>query len=579
MFKKTLRVTLSLSIIFGALACEQPEASEPNPPDSQTEPFEPSDPAEETLTPPEEVPEEEGPSEEPKEDQPSEDPNFFTGIYVPGPTAREFMVDANPEAGFNIPYFIYLPSTKNQTINENAPRHLLLEGLNFGIVTNDIYAVMNQQLHAGLDTHLVTDVTEALFIPKVVPYLPKTCVTMTSPYGTESGHFHALDSTVIRLKEYFDQVKPCVFPDENIPHPGGQYLRDLFDIDQQISAIVDDAKERLNMSGWNLEEKIFLAGFSASGSFADAYTSMFPSQVQAMFAGGLFIPTQPITEHEGHTMSYQLGVSEYGTIMGDPFDLETFNQVAKMYYMGELETIDAVEGTDVYTDYHRSVIYSIYGTQSINDRWYNAQTLFFASGGDGLFITDKTAEHHVSSEVIAMAVEFFKINRGVEAPNYDLALPSENVVFHLNGELSGEIDRKGVSNNDASDQCSINYDFTRQRPNTLAILAAFDPYSAQNHPFNTFGLNGIYTGNSVIMDALEAEYLIYFDYPSNSIQDLCDYFAGVNFTTKTYSYYLKGDQKILRVYGNSVNELLTIIESMDSDVLDVDWDQIATRID
>lgn len=498
----------------------------------------------------------------------------FTGAYIPNENIQSFVVEANPEQGFNIPYFIYLPSTTYQNENEYDPAHLLLEGLNYGITTNDIESSLLENLARGETPHVVGEITEALFIPKIVPYLPKTCFLMETETGSEKGHFHALDSTVIHMDAHIDALEECRFTPDDELLLGRDYLEKLMDIDAQIFAMVEDAQTRLNASGWHLEETIFVAGFSASGGFADAFTSMYPSKVQAMFAGGLFIPTIPAPSYQGLDLPYQIGVNDHGIIAGDAFDLEAFNQVAKIYYMGELETIDAVAAPDVYTDEHREIIYDLYGTQSINSRWYNAQDVFFEVGGEGIFLTDKNEAHYTSSTVVDYVIQTFKLNRGTSTALYDMNPPGDDIVLHSNLGLIGDPDLEGAAQ---SSTCELDVSFENQTVGTLGILSTIDPYQG-NHPFNQLELQNVGTSIEFTDPMKRAEYLIIIDIMGRDYNDLCDYWGTTSLTEEALSYYRKGDQKVVRLYAETENEMIDLIASLSPDLLDIDW-QTAPIID
>ncbi len=482
--------------------------------------------------------------------------------YKSGLEPKMHLIEANPENGFNIPYFIYLPSTKHKVENEMYQNYLILEGMNNNIIGNDLNTMLYKNLVKGQRTHVVYDLQEKLHLPRIVPYLPKTNVRVEhDEYETEFGHFHGLDSTLIHLEDHIDSIESSSREDETDALPEG-YLESLFDIDKQIHAMVEDAQSKLNTSGWNLEDEIFTAGFSASGGFAQRYTSMYPEQVKAMYAGGIFFPILPTDSYQGHDLIYQLGTYKYERLFGAPFDKEAFNDVAKVFYMGEGETIDSLEGRDTNTHLHREIVYDIYGTDSINTRWYNAQDIYFDVGGEGMFITDKTMRHETSQEVIDYLIDFFTMNRDSDVPLYTTETNHPQLVLHHNGikyeDPDFEWDWPKVIN------YGMGTAFGDKEPTELF------------QQLQTHQLQNIDKTNMFEHDVKLNEYMIFLMHDNQSIKSLDNYFENVNLPVNGMEYYRDGEQKIIYIHQNTKEELLDFIENLQPDLLMEDFSDAKT---
>ena len=471
-----------------------------------------------------------------------------------GSGANGVIIPADPERGFNIPYFIFTPSTKYQEANEGKPQYLILEGLNFNIIGNDIDNMLEDNFQAGAYSHVVSDLMERLYLPKIVPYIPKICVYIDHGTWREYGHFHALDSTITHLEETLDQLQFCDFYGDNVQEVSPDYLEKLFNIHEQVHAMTIDAIHRLNASGWELEDEIFVAGFSASGSFADVYTSVYPDQVKAMFAGGLFLPTIPTETYQGYNLIYQLGTFDHKRLFGRSFDIEDFNNTAKVYYMGGREVIDALAGTDVYTRMHRTIAYSIFGENSINERWHRSQEIFFDVGGEGLFITDTTKGHVTSQEVIDYLVTFFQANRVSDHPVYPIDTTFPQLVLHHNGTLYGEPnlewELEGV-----------------QYWNHISVLGNREPAELFAERFGSLFDNQVLT-NMFTYPAPYNEYLVFLMHDNQTIHELGGYLANAELPRNDMAYFTKGDQKIIYIHNTTESELIeTILTLVASDIL------------
>jgi hypothetical protein len=85
-----------------------------------------------------------------------------------------------------------------------------------------------------------------------------------------------------------------------------------------------------------VEQKFWLRGFSASGSFVSRFTAIHPERVQAVVAGaGGYGPIVPVAEWAGETLPYPTGVSDLAELVGLPFNEEAFRQVPILIYVGD----------------------------------------------------------------------------------------------------------------------------------------------------------------------------------------------------------------------------------------------------
>ena len=65
-------------------------------------------------------------------------------------------------------------------------------------------------------------------------------------------------------------------------------------IDLQLLKMIDDARERFAARGINLDSKVFLWGFSASGQFVSRFVMLHPDRVKAAsFGSPMYGPTVP----------------------------------------------------------------------------------------------------------------------------------------------------------------------------------------------------------------------------------------------------------------------------------------------
>ena len=199
----------------------------------------------------------------------------------------------NSDKGINIPSIIAIP------LVENMGKQVILESNN--LETGNFEHILGQ----GLQT--VTKLSGLTYnepTPIVVPLIPS-----------------------YRNPPYFQQLSRECF---ELPPEDRNYR-----IDEQVVRIIDKAKEIVKEErGIDLEEKIFLNGYSSSGVFAQRFALLHPELIGTACIGGasgsIPIPTEDL--------GYPLGIADYKELTGKDFDMEGYKEIDFTYYVGKLET-------------------------------------------------------------------------------------------------------------------------------------------------------------------------------------------------------------------------------------------------
>jgi len=191
-------------------------------------------------------------------------------------------IPADPANGFYWPYYLSIPQgITSQTV-------LLVEPNNSGFVDDD---PESHDAAAEALALLRTPFAVELGTPLLVPTFPR-------PATYWPVYVHALDRDTLLTN-----------------------LEGLQRVDLQLIAMIDDARERLTALGIPIGKKVFMNGFSASGSFVNRFTLLHPERVKAATAGSGGCPMVPVSEWNGHTLRYPVGVSDLELLTGNPFNL------------------------------------------------------------------------------------------------------------------------------------------------------------------------------------------------------------------------------------------------------------------
>ena len=290
-------------------------------------------------------------------------------------------VPAAPERGFHHGYVLFLP----KPVDGGPPQHLLVEPNNTGRPDDDIAAHHAAAIALARDSSVGHFVAKRLGIPLLVPVFPR-------PSSIKDTYTHSFDRDTILIRE-------------------GSLAR----IDQQLIAMIEDARRRLAALGRPVSTKILLNGFSASGLFANRFTFLHPSLVAAAAFGGLngFIMV-PAAEAAGHPLKFPLGLADFQAIAGHPFDRDAYRHVAQFAYMGEKDTNDAVLYEDAYSDDERAIIFEAFGRTMMPDRWNAVQDVYRQQKLPIEFKTYPGIGHGTNGGINSEVAEFFR--RAIEQP-------------------------------------------------------------------------------------------------------------------------------------------------------------------
>lgn len=186
-----------------------------------------------------------------------------------------------------IPFVLITPSTLKDT------QTLVMESNN--LETNNIQSLLRQALSTGKDLNDILKGSN----PILIPILPSE-----SPSAP-----------------YYQQLSAECFQNGERP-------------DLNVVEAINKAKEIMkNQYNVNLNDKIFLNGYSSSGCFAQRFSLIHPELIDTACIGGAS-GSIPIPNLH---LDYPLGIKNYEELFGKKFDIEEYKKITFNYYVGSLE--------------------------------------------------------------------------------------------------------------------------------------------------------------------------------------------------------------------------------------------------
>lgn len=272
------------------------------------------------------------------------------------------LVDADPEAGFNYPYFLYAPDR----VESDPEAPILVEPNNTGTSTDDF----DQHLERARDRAEggAKSIASQVGAPLVVPVFPRP---REDPIDW-THYVHQLDDTTVGIDS-------------------GPLER----VDLQLLKMVEHAREQLAAEDFPTDDGIMLNGFSASGNFADRFTILHPNEVVSVTAGGLNgMAVLPTAERDGHELPYHVGVANIEELTGESFDSDALDNVNQFLYMGAEDDNDTIPYGDAWTDDGlKELAVDVYGNDMITERFPTCNDAYRKAGIDATFRVYEGAGH------------------------------------------------------------------------------------------------------------------------------------------------------------------------------------------
>lgn len=283
------------------------------------------------------------------------------------------IVAKNKNKGFVNDYILYIP----KGTKKNTHLYLLVEPNNSGIISDSI--AVHEQLAINLATvsSVGNNIATELKIPLLVPIFPR-------PASKPLVYTHALDRDVMLEKDMI------------LARP-----------DLQLIQMIQDANTKLKACNIIVDEKIFMNGFSASGTFTNRFTMLHPERIKAAAMGGINGELMlPFEDYKNVDFDFPLGIHDLKKFTHRNFNLTAYQAIPQFFYMGALDDNDAVQYDDAYTVEESNTINTLLG-KTVQERWKNCQTIYNGIQKNITFRTYENVGHWTTSAVNLDVILFF----------------------------------------------------------------------------------------------------------------------------------------------------------------------------
>lgn len=297
---------------------------------------------------------------------------LFMAYRITRIDGRIIKVDAASDKGFNAEYYLFIPDT----LNVSDSTFLLVEPNNTGFV-DDRHKEHKKAAYKTIRFGQSSQIARKLGIPLLVPCFDR-------PKEDWQIYTHALDRDTLLCDKY-----------------------PLVRIDKQLNSMIDDAKTYLNSHDIHVKDKVLLNGFSASGSFVNRFTALYPERVAAVAAGGINgMAILPVEIIKGNDLVYPVGIEDLKQIAGLDFNPTAFASVPQYYYMGANDENDTLPFDDAFSPMERELIIKVLG-ENMSVRWENSEKFYKSQNIRAQFHTYYGVGHGTTPEINGDIVSFF----------------------------------------------------------------------------------------------------------------------------------------------------------------------------
>jgi len=168
-------------------------------------------------------------------------------------------------------------------------------------------------------------------------------------------------------------------------------------IDRQLIAMIDDAAAKLAAMDRPVWPRVLMAGFSASGAFANRFAMLHPDRVLAAAAGSPGgWPIAPVSDDQGEKLRYPVGIADVAKLARETINPDVLRSVRFFIFLGKNDTNDSVPFADSFAPADAELINRRFGA-TLQERWEPAQRLYQAAGLNAQFKEYPDAAHEFTT--------------------------------------------------------------------------------------------------------------------------------------------------------------------------------------
>jgi len=202
-------------------------------------------------------------------------------------------------------WFAYVP----ETMSESETSYVWVSGLHGNIVT-DNYSLITEESRSQAEWR--TSLADEHHYMLLVPVIPRPA----------TNYVYAV---AFAWQVFLDTTDPfCQRPDH------------------KVNLMIDRFISDLRYTGYDVQDRVLIDGFSAGAMFAQRYALLHPERLQALAAGQCGgAMTLPESLYETTQMDWPVGTNDFPSLAGYAFNQDAYRQVPQYIYIGNQDTTNS----------------------------------------------------------------------------------------------------------------------------------------------------------------------------------------------------------------------------------------------
>jgi len=291
------------------------------------------------------------------------------------------IVNADPAAGFSLPYLLYRPD-----VSTDVERPLYVVPNNNSPVTNREELI--GQLTSTLDSSTFAGARRNGY-PGIIPGFPRT--PNDGPDYIQTLALPSYRSELLDERYRLDNLATDAFDADSLKR-----------VDKQLLAMIADAKARLESEPYPVADKIHMSGFSASTTFSNRFAFLYPDKVRTLTTGGSSVLPIPKAGVNGTSLPYPLGTADYTELTGKEFDIDSWGNIDRYIYVGrEDQPLPSTDSTSYFygSGRYQNTVESVFGVNRVTERFQFVKSQYADISDHATFEIFDGVGHEISQQM------------------------------------------------------------------------------------------------------------------------------------------------------------------------------------
>lgn len=296
-----------------------------------------------------------------------------------GPTVER--IEADPDAGFHSPYFLFMPEpsdTVEESVNDSQLRPL--------IVKTYVWGDFDERVDGARERAKSGVIAAEMNCPMLVAPLP---FDVSARFGLREG---------------------IAFNDSRRER-----------VDLQLLAMIEDTKSRLKDEAYTVAEQIHFSGGSSAGVFIDTFAALHPEYVEVFSSGAngaTFLPIGDLTddipthgETDRTSVPWPFGTADFEARAGKEFNRDAWMDINQYRWIGAEDQDTENSGTYVHKAWKEDndlsrLVRDIFGKFQVDHRFETSRAIYNHLGVPAKFVVFEGAGHVPESRHHNMIQEY-----------------------------------------------------------------------------------------------------------------------------------------------------------------------------